>query len=307
MKYGFGIDLGGTTAKLAFFQENGRLLHKWEISTDTRDGGSHILPDIAAAIAQYVSQNNISKADLLGIGIGVPGPVLPDGTVNRCVNLGWGVFNIEKALHALTGLPVKAANDANVATLGECRLGNYQNMVLVIFGTGVGGGIVLNGQLLPGSTGSAGEMGHMVLRPEETEVCSCGKKGCVEQYCSAPGILRIAQKHLAESDTPSLLRSFESLSCKDIFDVASQGDKLAQAILEQVYDYMGQFLGNVCSLVNPQWIVLGGGVSHAGQPLVDGIRRHFPKYVFHAAADVEFTLATLGNDAGIYGAFQLLL
>lgn len=309
MKYGFGVDLGGTTVKLAYFDQEGTMLHKWEIPTDTTDNGSRILPDIAAAVKDYIGKNNISFDSLIGIGIGVPGPVTPGGIVNKCINLGWGVFNIEKALSDLTGLPVKAGNDATVATLGECWKGGgagCKNMVMATLGTGVGGGIVVDGQVIHGSTGAGGEIGHMVLNRNETESCGCGKKGCVEQYCSATGIVRIAKQFLAAREDASSLRSVENLTCKDIFDASAAGDALASEILEQVYAYMGEFLANICNVVNPECVVLGGGVSKAGAPLLEGVQRHFGKYVFHAAANVRFALATLGNDAGAYGAFQLV-
>jgi len=310
MKYGFGVDLGGTTVKLAYFDENGTMLHKWEIPTVTANGGSQILPDIAKAIRGYMAENAIADQDVLGIGIGVPGPVSASGIVNKCVNLGWGVFNIHEQLGQLTGLPVKAGNDASVAALGECWKGGgagCQNMVFATLGTGVGGGIVVDGNVIHGAHGAGGEIGHMVLNREETESCGCGKKGCVEQYCSATGIVRLAKKALAATDKPSCLRSPENLTCKDVFDAGNRGDELALEILEQVYAYMGEFLANVCNVVNPEAVVLGGGVSKAGQPLLDGAQRHFAKYVFHAASNVRFALASLGNDAGAYGAFKLIL
>ena len=285
------------------------MLSKWEIPTNISDNGSHILPDIAAAIRGYIEENNIAFDSLIGIGIGVPGPVTPDGIVNQCINLGWGVFNIEKTLSDLTGLPVKAGNDATVATLGECWKGGgagCKNMVMATLGTGVGGGIVVDGRVVHGSTGAGGEIGHMVLNRNETERCGCGKRGCVEQYCSATGIVRIAKQFLAAREDASSLRDLENLTCKDIFDAAAAGDTLAAEILEQVYAYMGEFLANICNVVNPECVVLGGGVSKAGAPLLEGVQRHFGKYVFHAAANVRFALATLGNDAGAYGAFQLV-
>ena len=309
MKYGFGIDLGGTTVKLAYFEENGTILHKWEIPTDKSDNGSHILPDIAAAVKGYMAQEGIAPESLLGIGIGVPGPVTPDGTVNKCINLGWGVFNIEKELSSLTGLPVKAGNDATVAALGECWKGGGQgcdNMVFATLGTGVGGGIVVGGRVIHGVHGAGGEIGHIVLNRNETETCGCGKKGCVEQYCSATGIVRIAKQFLAASDAASALRNIEPLTCKDVFDAGNEKDPLALEILEQVYAYMAEFLANICNVVDPEYVVLGGGVSKAGQPLLDGVQRHFGKYVFHAVSGVKFSLATLGNDAGAYGAFKLV-
>ena len=310
MKYGFGVDLGGTTVKIAYFDREGTLLDKWEIPTVTENSGSQILPDIAQSIKDYMAQKGILSAQIIGIGIGVPGPVRPDGTVNKCVNLGWGVFNIEKELEKLTGFPVKAGNDASVAALGECWKGGGQgcdNMVFATLGTGVGGGIVVGGQVLHGVHGAGGEIGHMVLNREVTEVCGCGKRGCVEQYCSATGIVRIAKQFLLKKDTPSSLRAMENLTCKDVFDAAGAKDALAQEILEQAYAYMGEFLANICNVVDPEAVVLGGGVSKAGKPLLEGVQRHFGKYVFHAVSPVRFALATLGNDAGAYGAFKLAL
>ncbi len=309
MKYGFGVDLGGTTVKIAFFDETGLLLDKWEIPTATENHGAKILPDIAQSIKAYVQTHNVEDAAILGIGMGVPGPVSNEGVVHKCVNLGWGVFNVHEEMNRLTGYPVKAGNDATVAALGECWKGGGQgcnNMVFITLGTGVGGGIVTDGNLLFGANGAAAEVGHMVLNREETEVCSCGKRGCVEQYCSATGVVRLAKKALAESDTPSALRGRE-LTCRDVFMAGKQKDVVAGQVLEQVYAYMGEFLANICNVVNPQRVVLGGGVSRAGAPLLEGIGRHFGRYVFHACANVEFSLAELGNDAGAYGAFRLIL
>ena len=310
MKYGFGVDLGGTTVKIAYFDENGTLLTKWEIPTVKENEGQQILPDIAAAVLGYMAQTGVAKEDVLGIGIGVPGPVNDAGVVNRCINLGWGVFNIHETLGQLTGLRVVAGNDANVAALGESWKGGGQgaeNMVMATLGTGVGGGIILGGKALNGVHGAGGEIGHMVLDRNETETCGCGKKGCAEQYCSATGVVRVAKRYLAANDTASSLRAVENMTCKDVFDAGKAGDQAAVAILEQVYAYLGEFLANICNVVDPEVVVLGGGVSKAGQPLLDGAKRYFDKWVFHGAKDVKFALATLGNDAGAYGAFKLLL
>ena len=310
MKYGFGIDLGGTTVKIAYFDETGNMLDKWEIPTVTANGGAQILPDIAESIHQYIEGYSIPETAILGLGIGVPGPVNAKGVVNKCINLGWGVFNIAQTLSELTGFPVKAGNDANVAALGEFWKGGGQgcdNMVFVTLGTGVGGGIVVEGKLLHGAHGSGAEIGHLVLNREETVPCNCGKKGCVEQYCSATGIVRLAKLYLSSHDAPSKLRELENLTCKDIFDAGKAGDPAALVILDQVYRYMGEFLANVCSTVDPEVVVIGGGVSKAGDVLIQGIEPYFQKYVFHAASGARFALASLGNDAGAYGAFKLAL
>ena len=310
MKYGFGIDLGGTTVKIAYFEETGKMLEKWEIPTVTANGGAQILPDIAQSIRDFLDANHISDTAILGLGIGVPGPVNAKGVVNRCVNLGWGVFNIAETLASLTGFPVRAGNDASVAALGEYWKGGGQgcdNMVFVTLGTGVGGGIVVEGNLLHGADGSGAEIGHICVNPQETLRCNCGNYGCVEQYCSATGIVRLAKRYLAETQTETTLRGVENLTCKDIFDAAKAGDAGANAILDQVYRYMGLFLANVCYTVNPEAVVIGGGVSKAGDMLVKGIEPYFHKHVFHAASGAKFAMASLGNDAGAYGAFKLAL
>ena len=310
MKYGFGIDLGGTTVKLAYFDEEGTMLHKWEIPTDTSEGGSKILPDIAKAVEGYLAENNIPRESVVGLGIGVPGPVDVHGTVNKCVNLGWGQFNIATELNKLTGFPVQAGNDANVAAMGEFWKGGGQgcrNMVLATLGTGVGGGIVVEGKLLCGSQGAGGEIGHMTINRDETVPCNCGKYGCVEQYCSATGIVRTAKEHLAANEGDSQLRVLSEITCKAIFDAGKAGDILANEILQKYYAKLGEFLGNLCCVLNPEIVVLGGGVTKAGQVLLDGVEPYFRKHTFHACSNARIVLASLGNDAGAYGAFKLVL
>lgn len=310
MRYGFGVDVGGTTVKLALFEEQGVLHSKWEIPTDRSDHGSRILPDIAASIDACLCREQIDRSSVIGIGIGVPGSVLSSGVVNRCANLDWNQFHLTKVFSEMTGFPVCAANDANAAALGEFWKGggqNTRNMVMVTLGTGVGGGIVMEGKLLTGEHGAGAEIGHMVLNREETEQCTCGKYGCVEQYCSATGLCRMARRALAASDRPSLLRTNASVSCKQIFDCGKAGDPVALEILDDFYRRMGEFIANVCILADPEVVVFGGGVSRAGQMLLDGIRPYFDSFIFHASNPIRFALATLGNDAGTWGAFRLVL
>ena len=310
MEYGFGIDIGGTTVKIAFFDCQGNLLEKWEIKTNTENGGENILPDIAFSVKKFLEEKNICQDQVVGIGVGVPGPVDEDGTVDRCVNLGWGKVNIQKDLSALTGFPVKAANDANVAALGECWRGaaqGYENAVLATLGTGIGGGIVVKGKIVNGIHGAGGEIGHMVLEKEETEACGCGKRGCAEQYCSATGVVRVANRYLADYKGESMLRDLPKMECRDVFHAAEAGDVAAQDILEQVYSYLGLFLANICCVTDPGVILLGGGVSKAGEPLVQGTMKYFQKYAFYACRDTKILLAELGNDAGAYGAWKLAL
>ena len=310
MRFGFGIDVGGTTVKLAYFDESGKMLDKWEIPTNTDNNGIRVLPDIADSIKDYLQRNSIRKEHIIGIGIGVPGPVSEDGIVNKCVNLGWDVKDLHGELSALTGFPVKGGNDANVAALGECWKGSgngCKNMVMATLGTGIGGGVVLGGKIIAGVHGAGGEIGHMILNPEETEPCGCGNYGCAEQYCSANGSVRLAKRYLAAHDNATPLRDLRNLRCKDLFDAGDQGDPTALAILDQYYTLLGRFLANICCTIDPEVIVLGGGVRKTGQPIIDGVAKYFRKYAFHACQETRIVLATLGNDAGAYGAFKLAL
>lgn len=310
MRYGFGIDLGGTTVKLAFFDETGTMLHKWEIPTVTENAGAQILPDIAAAVNGYLKDREISREAVLGIGIGVPGPVLDSGIVDGCSNLGWGKIPVAQQLEALTGLPVKAGNDASVAALGECWKGSGQgceNLLLATLGTGVGGGIVINGKLINGVHGCSGEIGHVMMNRHETRRCGCGKCGCAEQYCSATGIVTLAKDKLQATDAPSALREVPKITSKAVFDAGNAGDPVALEIMEQYFAYLGEFLASLTAVVDPEVIVLGGGVSKAGQVLVDGATKYYKKLAFGGTESTPIAIATLGNDAGAYGAFKLVL
>ncbi|MBR1497128.1 MAG: ROK family glucokinase [Oscillospiraceae bacterium] len=309
--YAFGVDVGGTTIKMGFFTTAGELLDSWEIPTRTEEDGVHILEDIAASIDKALEEKGISKLDVEGVGIGVPGPVGPDGTVFRCVNLGWDVFNVEQRLSKLTGLNAKAGNDANVAALGEMWQGGgkgYQDVVMITLGTGIGGGVIIGGKILAGVNGAAGEVGHTPMFDDEPDVCGCGKHGCLEQYASANGILRTARRWLEvhpEVDSP--LRGMERYSSKDIFDLAKEGDEAALAIVDETGKLLGKGLATIAGVVNPEVFVIGGGMSKAGDILLEVIRRHFRPYAFHAVRETEFRMAELGNSAGIYGCARMVL
>lgn len=309
MKYGFGVDVGGTTVKLGLFDETGTLLDKREIPTHTENDGERILPDIAAAIDATLAEKGIAKSAVTGVGVGVPGPINDEGVINRCVNLNWGVFNLHDTLGALTGLCVKGGNDANCAALGEAWKGGgagSRSSMFVTLGTGVGGGVILNGKILVGAHGVGGEIGHITVSAPDKQPCTCGKRGCIERYASATGIVRMAKERLVKDGTPSTLRSVEALTCKDVFDAAKAGDSLAVETLEQVFDYLGEALASACCVCDPERIILGGGVSKAGDYLLEGVKRHFAQHMFHACKGTEFSLATLGNDAGMYGAYRLI-
>lgn len=308
-KYGFGVDIGGTTCKIGLFDMEGTILEKWEIKTNTENAGAAILDDVAAAVLGKIKEKGISKDEVQGIGLGVPGPVGSDGTVYKCVNLGWDVINVEELLSEKTGLLVKAGNDANVAALGEMWQGGgkgYQNVVMVTLGTGVGGGIILNGKIVAGSHGAGGEIGHMHMKDDETDCCGCGKKGCLEQYASATGIVRMAKKKLAEETRETKLTAFSELTAKDIFDTAKEGDAVAKELVEGLCTMLGTALSSIAEVVDPEIFVIGGGVSRAGEILINGIKEKFTERAFHACRSTEIALATLGNDAGMYGCVRLL-
>ncbi|MBQ2934959.1 MAG: ROK family glucokinase [Lachnospiraceae bacterium] len=308
-QYCFGVDLGGTTVKIGLFDPEGTVLEKWEIPTRKDNNGSNILPDIAAAVLGKMEERNIQKEAVIGVGIGVPGPVNDEGVIFKAVNLGWDVMNISEVLGDLLQLPVKAGNDANVAALGEMWCGGgkgYDNMVLVTLGTGVGGGIIVNGKILTGATGAGGEIGHIHMVDDEPDTCGCGNNGCLEQYASATGIVRLATRKLAATTEESVLRN-EELTAKAVFDAVKAGDKVACEIAEQFGEYLGKGLAAIACVVNPEAFVIGGGVSKAGDILLDYVAKNYVKYVFHGCKDAAFKLAILGNDAGIYGAAKLVL
>ena len=309
-KYGFGVDVGGTTCKLGLFETNGTLIDKWEIPTNTDNNGESIPHDIVAAVHNKMVEKGLTKDDVEGIGIGLPGAVTEDGVVNKCVNLGWGVVPIVAQMEELSGLKVRAANDANIAALGEAWMGagkGCHSVVMVTLGTGIGGGVILNNRILTGFNGAAGEIGHIVVNEDEILQCNCGNHGCIEQYASATGIVMMAHRHLDRSGKPSALRDMGDFSAKDVFDQAKAGDELAKEVVHQVCYLLGKMIATVCNVINPEIVLIGGGVSKAGQIIIDKIKEGFDVGIFHACADTKITLATLGNDAGIFGGVGLII
>ena len=310
--YVFGADIGGTSVKLGLFTNDGRLVEKWEIPTRTANGGVHDLPDEAQSIISTMELHGIWADQVAGIGIGVPGPVDDSFTVNKCVNLGWGVLNIKEQMNVLLpDIPnVAAGNDANVATLGELWQGGgqgNQSAVMLTLGTGVGGGVVLDGKIVAGRNGGAGEIGHMTVEPDETVPCSCGKSGCLEQYASANGIVRMAKLMLSECDTPSKLRGIENFTSKHICDFAVAGDHMALKIIDRFGDYLGRAMSYISCTVDPEIFIIGGGMSRAGSIVTDSALKYYQKYAFHVSRATGVVIATLGNDAGIYGCAKMVL
>lgn len=308
-KYCFGIDIGGTSVKCGLFDVKGEVLDKWEIKTRTEENGKNIIPDVAEAINLKISEKQLKKEEIAGVGIGVPGPVNEEGDILCAVNLHWGYVKLVEEMEKLIGLPVKAGNDANVAALGEMWKGGgagYHNVVMVTLGTGVGGGIIINGQIVTGSHGAGGEIGHVHVEDSMEEACNCGNKGCLEQVASATGIVRLANARLAADAEPSVLRVGE-VSAKSVFDAVKAGDKVAMEIAESFGKYLGSALSVIAGVVDPEVFVIGGGVSKAGDILLEYIRKNYKKYAFSACKETVFALAELGNDAGIFGAAKMIL
>ena len=302
--------MGGTTVKCGLFENDGTVVDKWEIRTHVENQGERILPDIADTVLAKMQEKGLDRSQVAGIGIGLPGPIEENGEIACAVNLHWGRKNIEKELGDMTGLRVKAGNDANVAALGEMWKGGgkgSKNLILATLGTGVGGGIIVNEKIVTGAHGAGGEIGHASVNPDETVACNCGNKGCLEQYASATGIARLARKAMEGTKKPSSLRYCPNVSAKDVFDAYKEGDELAAEIVEEFSEYMGRALAVFACVSDPDVIVLGGGVSRAGQPLIDCVEKHYKKYAFTACKETPIRLATLGNDAGVYGAAKLVL
>ena len=312
-EYAFGIDLGGTTAKIGLFTTSGALLEKWEVPTDTSNAGEHILENLAAAVLGKMKEQSIDPEQVEGVGIGVPGPVQNASVVPIvCANLGgWGEQNVSARLSGLLdGLKVLVGNDANVAALGEIWMGaakGCSSAVMVTLGTGVGGGVIVNNHVIDGTHGAGGEIGHITVNRHETAVCGCGKKGCLEQYSSATGVVRCMKKLLDENpDTPCVLRGTDFVA-KDVFDAARSGDALAAREVDEMADTLGMALASIAATVDPEAFLVGGGVSRAGEVLFAPLTKHFKEYAFRSCRETPIKQASLGNDAGIYGAVRLIV
>ena len=310
MKYIFGIDLGGTTVKNGIFTTEGQLLYKWEIPTDTSENGKNILADIVATCKETSARQGYAYDRFIGLGIGVPGTVTREGNVQSCVNLGWGYTEVKSILEELSGLPVMVGNDADVAALGEMWQGagkGCSDMVMVTLGTGVGGGVIANGKLVRGAHGFGAEIGHMRVDFEEEAFCNCGKRGCLEQYCSANGIARQAKIALNDGSRESSLNKLKDITAKDVFDAAKAGDEFALDQVNNFGERLAVALSYIACVTDPEMFVIGGGVSKAGTIVIDAIKPYYEENTYGRQRDVRFVIARLGNDAGIYGSAKLLI
>lgn len=308
--YIVGIDVGGTTIKLAAFPVGEKADHTWEIPTPVFEHIDEIWQAMADSIWEKFDEFGIDRAALKAVGMCLPGPIRDDGYIPRCVNLGMGACYPEKILGDILGVPVKAGNDATIAALGEVYYGaakGYQSAVMITLGTGVGGGIITNGQAIHGPHGVAGEVGHFVVNPDETLQCNCGNYGCLEQYASATGIVRTARRLMEKGGYETKLVDTPDLSCKMICDAAKEGDPLALEVIEVFGKYMGIAVSHLVLVNDPEVIIIGGGVSRAGQILIDAIKKYTDKYSHIAENYGDIVLATLGNDAGAYGCAALAM
>lgn len=310
VKYVIGTDIGGTSIKFGLFSPVGELLGEWSVPTNVEENGRHILSDAAASIRAELDKRGIAKEQIIGVGVGVPGPVDENGVVFGAVNLHWGRTDVVGELRALLDMPIMAGNDANVAALGEAWKGGaegFANVIMLTLGTGVGGGIIIGNKIIAGTNGAAGELGHAHLVDDWDVPCNCGNTGCLEQVASATGIATLARKRLAKDATPSILRANEKNTAKHVFDAYKDNDAVAIEIVEQFADYLGKAMAIFAVVTDPQVFLLGGGVSNAGQVLVDVVTNHFRKYAMSACQQTQVRLATLGNRAGIYGAARLVM
>ncbi|GLI84278.1 glucokinase [Rossellomorea marisflavi] len=311
-KWLVGVDLGGTTTKIAFLSTYGEILHKWEIPTDKSDSGKHIIVHIAKSIDAKLEQLDVEKEQLIGIGMGAPGPVeMRRGIIYEAINLGWSENTpLKDLIEKETGLPAFIDNDANCAALGEMWKGagnGAKDLVCVTLGTGVGGGVITKGEIVHGIRGAGGELGHITVVPEGGYSCNCGKTGCLETVASATGVVRVAREKLKSSTEASVLRDLKAIGAKQVFDAARAGDSLALTIVDQLAYYLGLSLANLGNVVNPEKIVIGGGVSKAGKTLLVPVMNYFKRFAFpKVRTSTTIDIATLENDAGVIGAAWLV-
>ena len=301
--FAVGADIGGTSVKIGVFEDSGKIMAKSRIPTRKDDNCRHVLEDTAAEIKRLLRANHIEPGEVLGIGAGVPGPVA-DGVVTHCVNLHWtDKVDAAARLEEMTGIRTSLINDANAAALGEQWMGagkGRKSMVFVTIGTGVGGGIIIGGNVLTGAGGAAGEIGHITVE-NGGRACNCGRKGCLETYASATGIVATAREKLESFDGYSKLRQGE-ISAEAVFNAAKEGDAVALSVVDDFAARLGKALANISVVVDPEIIVLGGGVSKAGEIVRKNVEKYYAESAFMSVRDRKIVIAVLGEDAGIYGA-----
>lgn len=302
--YAVGIDIGGTAIKIGVLDENGIIAAKTQIPTRQENKCGYVLSDAAGVTERLLSDLGIDKKAVKGIGIGIPGPVA-DGEVKHCVNLHWeNSVDAAGIMESLTGIRSVVLNDANAAALGEQWMGGGKgrsSMVLVTIGTGIGGGIVIDGNVLTGYRGAGGEIGHIIVEPDSDRKCNCGRYGCLETYTSATGIVWTAEKLLKEDDAPSILRNGE-ITAKAVFDAAGKNDAIALKTVDIFGKYLGRALADIAVIIDPEVIVLAGGVVKGGEKVRKPVEKYYREAAFKTVKDTQIVLAELENDAGMFGA-----
>lgn len=310
-----GIDLGGTTIKFGILTLEGEVQEKWAIETNTLENGRHIVSDIVESLKHRLSLYGLTKDDFLGIGMGSPGAVdRTSKTVTGAFNLNWAdTQEVGSVIEKEVGIPFFIDNDANVAALGERWVSagaNNPDVVFVTLGTGVGGGVIADGNLIHGVAGAGGEIGHMIVDPENGFMCTCGNKGCLETVASATGVVRVARQLAEQYEGSSAIKAAidngDTVTSKDIFIAAEDGDKFANSVVERVSRYLGLAAANISNILNPDSVVIGGGVSAAGEFLRSRVEKYFVTFAFpQVKKSTKIKIAELGNDAGIIGAASL--
>ncbi|RKD72993.1 glucokinase [Sinobaca qinghaiensis] len=311
--YLIGIDVGGTTVKMAVFTIEGQMVDKWSIPTNKAEAGNHIVQDIAVSADEHLKKAGIDKKDCIAAGIGVPGFIdMEHGIIDLAVNVGWKKYPIADKLSEALGVPAVVDNDANLAAAGEYWQGagsGADDVIFLTLGTGVGGGIIINGEIIHGTKGMAGEIGHVTVIAEGGAPCNCGKTGCLETVSSATGMVRLAKDAAGKNPDSALteyLNQGKELTTKELFEFAAAGDATAQASIHESLHYLGLAAANIGNVLNPEKFIIGGGVSAAGDSLLQALRSHFDTYALERVRDsVEFSTASLGNDAGVIGAAWL--
>lgn len=309
-KYVIGMDLGGSSCKLGIFTDQGELLASWKVATKKREDSSAILGNIADSLKVQLRKMGIDHEEVLGAGMGIPGVVRKNGNSCTCVNLGWIDKNVKTEMERYLNLPVAILNDANAAALGELWAGSgkgVSSLVLFTLGTGVGGGIILNGEPVSGAFGAGGEVGHLTVSSEEKNVCGCGRYGCLEQYVSATGIVHTMKKRIQSDKGKGKGFCEKEYTAKDVFDAARDKDPTALEVVEFTGEMLGKAMANISSIVDPELYLIGGGVSEAGDILLNSVTKYFYQHVLSMSSDARVRLASLGNEAGIYGAARSVL
>ncbi len=307
-----GLDIGGTSVKIGFITRKGEILKKWEIPTNRKEHGKYIVEEIWQSVLKNLNSINLDQQSIYSIGAGAPGFIdRNSGIIYEAVNIGWKNYNLAGQLKALANVPVFIENDANLAALGENWKGagnGARNMIAVTLGTGVGGGIIVNGEVLNGVNGTGGEIGHIIVESEGA-VCNCGGKGCLETIVSATGMVRQALELIGDNPSSQLSNLYDKngeVSAKDVFNLAGKGDKLSQQIIDRNTGILGSLLANLSVIINPSVITIGGGLSQAGETFINAIANSFHKKAMPRVSEVcSIKVAELGNDAALIGAAKM--